>query len=471
MNTFDGRVKLFLSDAVPLDALSRSKIEGMLGWDDIKSVVVLADVHSKPDNPVPTGIVTLTGRTLYPFAIGQEIGCGVRLLKTSLAIDDIGSEAIDRIFQNIKSLLRDNIKKTPLVGLSDYQEILFAGYAWSKEKFALEKNSPIAGGQLHLPQDFAKSCAKKYLSFIPKDAFWGGFYRLGALGCGNHFLELQVIDKIFEPAIAKDFGIQAGRLVFMFHTGAGVFSKRTDNYYGIRYENHRWDKDIRRRFRKFLYHYDDFALHRFLARWRMFFGNTYQGISDVAPEGQRFLVTLKAAFNYSFVNRSFISKFIGEAVAKALGKEAEFELLADSAHERIDYEAFGGNYFWVHRNGASCLEYTNDSKRTILPLPGFPGGPSFLCVPSEGLLESYFSVNHGAGRVVDKSEAKKAFSQEDIFQTFKEKNIALYKLGNEDIREQAPLAFKNIDKVLETLKQHHLIKPVAATRPLAIIKG
>lgn len=107
----------------------------------------------------------------------------------------------------------------------------------------------------------------------------------------------------------------------------------------------------------------------------------------------------------------------------------------------------------------------------ILPIPGFMGGPSFLCLPQKGVIGSRYSVNHGAGRVFDKQEAKSKFSSQDICGVLEQKGVRLFKLGNEDIREQAPAAFKDVYKVLESLKSNHLVAPIASTFPLAILKG
>ena len=178
----------------------------------------------------------------------------------------------------------------------------------------------------------------------------------------------------------------------------------------------------------------------------------------------------RSAFKYSFANRCIITDFVASSLNDIFKDKVKLMAIADVSHERIDCEDFGGNSYWVHRNGASRVAY-NQSQPSIVPLPGFPGGPSFLCAASKGLRESFNSVNHGAGRVLNKSQAKNKFSQTEIIKAFREKNIKLYKLGNEDVSEQAPRAFKDINKIIDTLKEHDLVRPVLALRPLAVIKG
>jgi len=223
--------------------------------------------------------------------------------------------------------------------------------------------------------------------------------------------------------------------------------------------------------RKILFHWNDFNIPRYTLRMNMFCKKNYNGIKADSPEAQRYLRLLMATFNYSYVNRAFISDFIQKALRNNVKKPIAMSILADVSHERIDYENSNDKQYWLHRNGASRVEYSETNKYSIVPLPGYPGGPSLLCIPQKGLKNSFSSVNHGAGRRLTKTEAKNIFEQKLIYEEFKSKNIKLYKIGNENICEQAPAAFKDVMKVVEVLKDSQLTKPVALVKPLAIIKG
>ena len=121
------QLRLFLSDEVPFSSESMVKIKKILTFRDVKEVIVLPDVHSKPDNPFPTGIVILSSSYIYPSFVGQEIGCGIRILGTSLNIKDLDRSLIEPIFKNIKMYLRDE-KKTPLrFSKKEFQDILTKG--------------------------------------------------------------------------------------------------------------------------------------------------------------------------------------------------------------------------------------------------------------------------------------------------------------------------------------------------------
>jgi tRNA-splicing ligase RtcB len=466
----DPRLKIFLSNDIEFSDLSKIKIEKVLSLEDIQEIIVLPDIHSKPDNPFPTGIVTLTSNTIYPSAIGQEIGCGMRILKTSLNIQDVNFELIDDIFTYLKQFLRDKERRKPIFTKDDYLQILIKGYGWLKERFGIERESDI---DLEKKYNFFKGkiSTKDIISAIPKDAIWAGYYRLGSLGGGNHFLEMQVVDNILDESVAKKIGLTKGQIVFLFHTGSGSFSKRLDNYYGIRFENNRMDKELRKNFRKLLFHFNDFRFLRLLKRWRLFFKKDFRGIPVNSYEGKRYVLALQIAMNYSLINRSIISGFIENALKQVFKDDSPLQLLNDTSHECIDYEEFNGRKFWVHRNGATKVNHPYSGVTEILPIPGFMGGPSFLCVADEGIIDARNSVNHGVGRIFTKQEAKSRFPIHEIYNSLKINGIYLFKLGDEDLREQAPHAFKDIQTVITALKNHRLIRPVVITAPLAILKG
>lgn len=466
----DPRLKIFLSNDIEFSSLSKIKLEKILSLEDIQEIIVLPDIHSKPDNPFPTGIVTLTSNTIYPFAIGQEIGCGMRILKTPFNIQNINSQSIDNLFTYLKQFLRDKERRNPLFTKDDYLQILIKGYRGLKERFDIERESAI---DLDKRYNFFKDkiSVKDIFSAIPKDAIWGGYSRLGSLGGGNHFLEMQAVDNILDEPMAKKIGLAKGQIVFMFHTGSGSFSKRLDNYYGIRFENNRRDKEFRRNFRKFLFHFNDFRFSRLLKRWKLFFKKDFRGIPVNSYEGQRYMLALQIAMNYSIINRSIISGFIENAIKQVFKDDSSLQLLSDTSHECIDCEEFNGRKFWVHRNGATKVSYPHSGVTEILPIPGFMGGPSFLCVADEGIINTRYSVNHGVGRIFTKQEAKSRFSIDEIYNSLKINGIYLYKLGDEDLREQAPYAFKDIQQIIAALKIHRLVRPVVITAPLAILKG
>lgn len=465
----DPRVKVFVNEDVNFSEQSKNKISDALELEDIREIVVLPDVHAKPDNPFPTGVVTLTKNNIYPCAIGQGIGCGMRLLKTSLRKEDLDGNTVDTLFNLLKKKLRDNLKKDPMVGKEEYLEILAQGRKWACRKYGIEEKASAFLEEVY-GEAGPELSAREVISSLPKDALKGGHLRLGVLGSGNHFLEAQVIDDIFDGKMAEKLGLIKGEVIFLFHTDAGVLAKRLDNYYGIRFENNARIKEARKALRKYLFHFKDMKFWRFAKRKDIFFSKDFKGIPADSPEGKRFIVATQALLNYAFANRAVISDFIWQALRGAVKKDFSIQLLSDTVHERIDHEEFEGQSFWVHRNGATKV-YCRNADREVLPIPAFMGGPSFLCLAKKGISAARYSLNHGVGRVFEKAEAKAKFDNREIYDALATKGIRLFKLGSGDVREQAPQAFKDIYKVIESLKSGNLVEPIVSTSPLAILKA
>lgn len=459
------RVKIFLGKESDLPVSSREKLQHLLTLKDIVEIIVLPDVHSKPDNPFPTGIATLTKNTIYPYAIGQEIGCGMRVLLTSLEARDMKDQLYDAFFKSVKFSLRDGRKKDPFFSREVYLDILMGKFSLKDSAFDIDRqNSPLKdlSGQ--------GTSLRQLLRAIPTEALQSGYYRLGSLGGGNHFLEIQVVKDIFDESLAKRAGLTRGQILIMFHTGSLTISKRLDNYYGIRFEE-KASGAMRKKWRKILFHFHDGRFFRLAKRLELFFGENFEGIPADSPEGRRYWTAFQAIKNYSHMNRAIISEFIKQSLADVFRNKPHVRLLSDADHESIDHERFGTENFWVHRNGATKISHSCRDRMEILPIPSFMGGPTFLCLAGPDIARSRYSVNHGVGRTLTKQEAKKTFSIEEIHQELKEKNIRLYKLGDEDLREQGPRAFKDINEIIPVLKNHRLMDPVAVTHPLAILKG
>lgn len=462
--------KCFLNDVINIDSLSSEKMQNISSLKDVKEIIVLPDIHSKPDNPVPTGMSLLTNQLIYPSAIGQGIGCGMRVVKTSLSAKDITSEQVDSVFNSLLSLLRDGTRKSSVVSKAEYKNILTDIVPWLRQECPLESESVFQTDSMQLPSSFPSFSSNKKMRMLPKSAVKKGFETLGTLGGGNHFIELQKISEIYDERVANVQGLKKDDLIFMYHTCSGAFGKRLDDFYAKRYQYHRWDKKVKALFKKAFFHFSDFRLDRLAARSEFFRKKDFVGIDMHTLEAEKFIVCFQAALNLAFANRAIILKFIEQSLKQNLDIPLSLDVIADFAHERIDYERFEDGSFWVHRNGAARVgPKFQDSN--IIPLPGFPGGPSFLCSKNTNIKESRFSVNHGAGRNITKQDAKKQFSDDEVMKAFESKKIKLYRKGNGRMSEQAPMAFKDVDQVLKLIEDVKLLNAVAKVEPVAIIKA
>jgi tRNA-splicing ligase RtcB len=195
-------------------------------------------------------------------------------------------------------------------------------------------------------------------------------------------------------------------------------------------------------------------------------------------EGVRFARAIAAAANFGFANRIVVTEKLRAAVHQVL-HDTSLSLLYDCAHVSIKPELWGDEQLWVHRHGASrALPPSQLAEHPVfgttgqpVPIPGSMGHDSFIGVADESAAAAFWSVNHGAGRVLDKPEAVARFTAAQVEQDMRDKQIRLYRYGTDNIAEQAPSSFKDVSQVVQAMAALSLAKPVARVRPIAVLKG
>jgi tRNA-splicing ligase RtcB len=203
-------------------------------------------------------------------------------------------------------------------------------------------------------------------------------------------------------------------------------------------------------------------------------------IPSQSATARHFIMAINAVANFGFANRMMIAYWAEKAMQQVFrDDELKFRLLYDSSHVTIQAEEHFGKLYWVHRNGANqampasrmadhpVYRYTGQP----IPIPGSMGTDSYIAVAAEGALQTFCSTNHGAGRLMDKPEARRSFREDQVVYSMEERGIRLYRYGKTPITDQAPEAFKDIDLVVEAMQKYRLATPVARVRPLATLKG
>jgi tRNA-splicing ligase RtcB len=203
-----------------------------------------------------------------------------------------------------------------------------------------------------------------------------------------------------------------------------------------------------------------------------------------SEEGVKYTRAVSAASNFGFANRIALTEKLRAAMRQALHDESlQMPLLYDCAHVSIKLEewngATGGEKLWVHRHGASsamppsrCASHPVFCKTgQPVPIPGSMGHHSFIGVADENAVATFYSVNHGAGRVMDKPDALAKFTEQQVHNEMEAKNIRLYRYGSDNIAEQAPSSFKDISQVIRAMTTLALARPVVRVRPVAVLKG
>lgn len=387
---------------------------------------------------------------ISPGGVGYDINCGVRLLSTSLKKEEFLKkrlELISEIHKNVPS----GVGKESGFNLDDKEidEVLKTGINWCIQK-----------GYATI-DDLACIEDKGYLNADPKKvsqkAKARGKNQLGSLGSGNHFLEVQEVESVFDPAKAKVLGLKKGMIVVMIHCGSRGLGHQTASDYIMKMEEEYGFK-----------HLPDREL-------------VYAPIDSEL--GKDYLLAMNAAANFAFVNRQLITYQIRKSFAKFFPK-SKIDVVYDICHNIAKFEThkIDGKplELCIHRKGATRSfgperkEIPAKYRKVGQPifLPGSMGTFSYVLVGTKKAEElSLASTAHGAGRVLSRTYAIKNITEESLKKQMKEKDVLLKANSIKGAIEEAPEAYKDVNEVAKVSDNLGIGKLVARLKPLAVVKG
>ena len=484
---------LFANEQVPVEAAAVTELIEFLDLQRTVEQVAEASPQSFDESPgitqvavtpdfhkargIPVGTVLQTKGFVVPQAIGNDINCGMRLHVTSLRADQLDGKmdeletACRRIYfeggRNIPMSRgqREALFKNGLTGLLDAVPKSQTEGLWG-----LVHDLDI-GGELDRVEQRGSLKADRTLGlddFLGPDDRLSRDGQIGSIGGGNHFVEIQRIDKIHDGAVAHAWGLKVGMVTVMVHTGSVSIGHFCGGYYR--------DK-VRQLHPAGLKHPDN----------GIFILPTGTAHRDTAA---LFWDTLNNAANFAFANRLFLAVMALDSLRKVVGDTA-FPLLYDAPHNLVWKEERDGAEVVVHRKGACPARGFEAMADTPFAyqgepvlVPGSMGANSFILV-GQGNAESLSSASHGAGRTLSRGDAMKGHDEE--FEAFlkafrivtpvdlrrqdirQRRDILNAKL--DEIKQEAPFAFKGIGPVVETLTAAGIARPVAEVTPLMTIKG
>lgn len=481
-------IRLFTGETIQPDAAAEGKLVQLAQTRALTHhVVALPDIHAKARNPAPTGSVVVSRTHLIPAAIDKGINCGMRIILSELQADDLRVTDLDQIFGQLAKAIPGRPWPQPVISEDDLFVVLRDGGRWAvnagmataDELHRIERGAAAfaqsvqdAHGQVD--DMWLKAC-------LPGEIFKKGGAVLGTLGGGNHFLEMQQVVEILDADKAALLGIRTGQLLFMLHTGSRHVGTTITRYYAGHAMPHEWSRWWKSTRRKIRFHLG----HATPTRWgkqHHFFPppSKFHAIPADSIEGRRLITALYAGDNFGFVNRMAITAALRQVLREVLATPTlALPLLYDCAHVSIQRETHMGEALWVHRHGASqALPAAAMSDHPLfqqtgqpVPIPGSMGDASYIGVAAAGVEQTFHSVNHGAGRVHDKPDAKGRFAEDEVVAGLKAQNIRLYRTGSGNLAEQAPRSFKDITAVVKAMQAHQLTHLVARTQPIAVLKG
>jgi len=393
-----------------------------------------------------------------PGGVGFDINCGVRLLRTNLSEEEVRPEIkklVAELFVNIPSGLGSTGKIR--VSEPELDKVLVKGSKWAVEKGYGEAEDIVvseeSGCMKGANPDKVSSKAKKR-----------GIPQLGTLGSGNHFLEVEVVEEIYNQDAAMAMGIgDVGQVLVLIHTGSRGFGHEVCSDY------------IR-------------LLGEAVKRYGINLPDRQLACAPVkSPEGQDYLAAMACAANYAWANRQCITHWVRESFIKVLGKsqrELGLEQIYDVTHNiaKIEEHTINGKKqtLCIHRKGATRAfpaghpdipEIYKNIGQPVL-IPGDMGRCSYIAVGTEtAMQESFGSTCHGAGRVQSRSAAKRSLRGADVAQALAAKGITVKTGSMGSLAEEASEAYKDVSEVVEVTHKAGISLKVAKAIPLGVIKG
>jgi tRNA-splicing ligase RtcB (3'-phosphate/5'-hydroxy nucleic acid ligase) len=410
-------------------------------------IFAMPDIHVGYDVPIGSVFATDSKKGIISSnAVGYDINCGIRIIKTNLTLKDVKKEDLFLLSKELKKLPLGLSSKGLKISEKDYKDILLTGANWAVSNKYCEKAD--------LNKIYNKGFFKGAdISCISKEALKRGKVQVGTLGQGNHFIDILEVSKIFNQKVLENFGLFKGQLVIMLHTGSrGLGHQIATDYFNL-----------------------------FKKKNPLFLKEDVSYFDIDSKDGQNYYKAMLAAANFAFVNRIVLSYNIQEIINKTInvGQEIKFSLLYDLSHNLATIEKHSGKNVLVTRKGATRVFLPEDLsskspfKKTGSPiiLPGSMLDNSYILVPEKGIKDTFMSVAHGSGRSLSRKKSKEDISYKDLKDLMLNNNIILENISENLAREEQPSAYKSSKEVVSSLENSKMVKKVCSLRPVIVLIG
>ncbi|RLG79001.1 MAG: RNA-splicing ligase RtcB [Thermoprotei archaeon] len=424
----------------------------------VKAAHVMPDGHQGYGFPIG-GVAAMEAENgiISPGGVGYDINCGVMLLRTDLRESDVRPrlrELVDTPFRHVPSGVGSTGKVR--LGFDELDRVLNEGAEWAvRNGFGWEDDLDHIESRGRIP--WADS------SKVSRRAKSRGAPQLGTLGAGNHFLEIQVVDKIYNPSVAKAIGLEEeGQVTVMIHTGSrGLGHQVASDYLMI----------MERAMRKYGIHPPDREL---------------ASVPFYSQEGQDYFKAMGAAANFAFANRQMITHWVRESFGKVYHTDPDklgLQLVYGLAHNiaKLEEHDVDGKRMKlvVHRKGATRAfppghpEIPKDHQPVgqVVLIPGSMGTASYVMVGVKEGLKTFYSAAHGAGRWMSRHKALREYNAGQITSSLEKRGIYVHAATKRVLVEEAPGAYKDVDRVALVSHKVKIAALVARLRPIGVVKG
>jgi tRNA-splicing ligase RtcB len=394
---------------------------------------------------------------ISPAGVGYDINCGVRLLKTNFQFEEIKNKIKDLVYVLFSDVPSGVGSKGDIrVSQREEREILVKGAQWAVEKgYGIQED-------LECCEEYGAIQGADPLA-VSDRAYERGKAQSGTLGSGNHFLEVQVVDQLYDQQLCGAFGLTLGQVTVMIHSDSrGLGYQICDDYVK--------------------------GMVKCLQKYNINVPDRQLACAPVnSPEGKAYLGAMKCAANYAWTNRQCLMYLARKAFERVFGESWEkmgMYLIYDVAHNiaKIERHTVEGKEktVCVHRKGATRAfgpdhpalpeRYKKIGQPVIIP--GDMGRNSYLLVGTQKAMEETFgSTCHGAGRVKSRTAATRSINVEALLKDLESKGITVKASGRGTIAEEAPQAYKDVNDVVQVVHNAGISQRVCRMRPLGVIKG
>ncbi len=385
--------------------------------------------------------------------VGFDINCGVRLLASPFEVSDIRPH-VDNLLEELFKAIPCGTGKEGKRKLSEKEihDVLQNGAQWAVQQgygedidvSRIEENGTIKSADATKVSNRAKQ---------------RGIKQLGTLGSGNHFLEIQVVESVFDDEAARVFGLHEGQIVILIHTGSrGLGHQVCTDYLDI--------------------------MQQGLKKYKISLPDRQLACVPVrSEEGEGYLKAMAASANFAFANRQMITHWT-RGVFNRLLKNGNLRLVYDVAHNIAKFEKHqtdkGEREVLVHRKGATRAfpkghPDVNEEYRGVgqpVLIPGSMGTSSYVLAGEENSMrESYGSTCHGAGRAMSRKKASRDISANELLQQLNQKGVKVRGASKRGLTEEQPDAYKDVESVVDVVHEAGLSRKVARLIPIGVIKG
>ncbi len=425
----------------------------------LKASYAMPDIHYGYGFPIG-GVAAFDEEkgVISPGGVGFDISCGVRTLRTSLSIGDVKGKLEDimgvlsfNIPRGVGSKGRIKLSRSQLMQLlrEGVGWAIKNGYGWEEDKYFTEENGCMAGANT---------------DFVSNLAMDRGMDQVGTLGSGNHFLEIQAVDEIYDTGAAESLGLEKDQITIMIHSGSrGLGHQICSDYIRI--------------------------MQQAAAKYGIRLTDRQLACAPISsPEGRRYYGAMICAVNYAMTNRHCLAHWVRMALEKFFGRSSEklnLGTIYDVSHNiaKIEQHNIDGKLdrVCVHRKGATRSyppghkdipdRYKNIGQPVIIP--GDMGRYSYILLGTEKAMnESFGSTCHGAGRLMSRSQAKRNIRGSELKkELFDKKGIVVMAGSMAGLAEEAPQAYKDVSKVVNVAHFAGISKKAIRLKPLGVLKG